>query len=68
MYLAGALLLFMTLILMISNLIADILLAWADPRHLSAEVEALVASADSPEFAAGLERFFARKRRPGAED
>jgi peptide/nickel transport system permease protein len=32
MYLAGALLLFMTLILMISNLIADILLAWADPR------------------------------------
>jgi 2-(1,2-epoxy-1,2-dihydrophenyl)acetyl-CoA isomerase len=36
--------------------------------HLSAEVEALVASADSPEFAAGLERFFARKRRPGAED
>lgn len=36
--------------------------------HLSAEVEALVASADSPEFAAGLERFFARKRRPGEED
>lgn len=32
MYLAGTLLLFMTLILMISNLIADILLAWADPR------------------------------------
>lgn len=32
MYLAGTLLLFMTLILMVSNLIADILLAWADPR------------------------------------
>ena len=32
MYLAGSLLLFMTLILMISNLIADIVLAWADPR------------------------------------
>ena len=32
MYLAGSLLLFMTLILMISNLIADLLLAWADPR------------------------------------
>jgi 2-(1,2-epoxy-1,2-dihydrophenyl)acetyl-CoA isomerase len=29
--------------------------------HLSAEVEALVASADSEEFAAGLERFFARR-------
>jgi 2-(1,2-epoxy-1,2-dihydrophenyl)acetyl-CoA isomerase len=29
--------------------------------HLSAEVEALVASADSPAFAEGLERFFARK-------
>lgn len=32
------------------------------PAHLSAEVEALVASADSDEFAAGLERFFARRR------
>ncbi|HSJ99571.1 MAG TPA: enoyl-CoA hydratase-related protein [Myxococcota bacterium] len=36
--------------------------------QLSAEVEALVASADSPEFAAGLERFFARKRPPGPGD
>lgn len=35
--------------------------------HLSAEVEALVASADSPEFAEGLERFFARKRPDGGE-
>jgi len=35
--------------------------------HLSAEVEALVASADSPEFAEGLERFFARKRPSGGE-
>jgi 2-(1,2-epoxy-1,2-dihydrophenyl)acetyl-CoA isomerase len=33
--------------------------------HLSAEVDALVASANSPEFAAGLERFFARKRAGG---
>jgi len=33
--------------------------------QLSAEVEALVASADSAEFAAGLERFFARKRPAG---
>jgi peptide/nickel transport system permease protein len=32
MYLAGTFLLFMTLILMLSNLVADILLAWADPR------------------------------------
>ncbi len=36
--------------------------------HLSAEVEALVASADSPEFADGLERFFARKRPAGGEE
>lgn len=35
--------------------------------HLSAEVEALVASADSPEFEEGLERFFARKRPAGGE-
>ncbi len=34
--------------------------------HLSAELEALVASADDAEFAAGLERFFARRREPGA--
>jgi len=35
--------------------------------HLSAEVESLVASADSDEFAAGLERFFAREpRHPGS--
>jgi peptide/nickel transport system permease protein len=32
MYLAGTFLLFMTLMLMISNLLADIALAWADPR------------------------------------
>lgn len=32
MYLAGTFLLFMTLVLMLSNLVADILLAWADPR------------------------------------
>ncbi len=32
MYLAGTFLLFMTLILMLSNLLADIALAWADPR------------------------------------
>jgi peptide/nickel transport system permease protein len=32
MYLAGTFLLAMTLLLMISNLIADIVLAWADPR------------------------------------
>ena len=32
MYLAGTFLLFMTLILMVSNLLADIALAWADPR------------------------------------
>lgn len=32
MYLAGTFLLAMTILLMISNLIADILLAWADPR------------------------------------
>ena len=36
--------------------------------HLSAEVEALVTSADSPEFAEGLERFFARKRPHGEEE
>ncbi|MCL4685752.1 enoyl-CoA hydratase/isomerase family protein [Myxococcota bacterium] len=36
--------------------------------HLSAEVEALVESADSAEFTAGLERFFARKRPHGAEE
>jgi peptide/nickel transport system permease protein len=32
MYLAGTFLLFMALLLMISNLLADIALAWADPR------------------------------------
>lgn len=32
MYLAGALLLFMTLLLLIGNLLADITLAWIDPR------------------------------------
>jgi peptide/nickel transport system permease protein len=32
MYLAGTFLLFMTFLLMISNLLADIALAWADPR------------------------------------
>jgi peptide/nickel transport system permease protein len=32
MYLAGTFLLFMTLILMLANLVADIALAWADPR------------------------------------
>lgn len=32
MYLAGTFLLFMTFILMLSNLLADIALAWADPR------------------------------------
>jgi peptide/nickel transport system permease protein len=32
MYLAGTFLLFMTLLLMLSNLLADIVLAWADPR------------------------------------
>ncbi len=32
MYLAGGFLLFMSLLLMISNLLADIALAWADPR------------------------------------
>ena len=32
MYLAGTFLLFMALLLMVSNLIADIALAWADPR------------------------------------
>jgi 2-(1,2-epoxy-1,2-dihydrophenyl)acetyl-CoA isomerase len=32
--------------------------------HLGAEVEELVASADSVEFAEGLERFFAGRRRP----
>ncbi|MEJ5310950.1 MAG: ABC transporter permease [Anaerolineae bacterium] len=32
MYLAGTFLLFMTLLLMIANLLADIALAWADPR------------------------------------
>jgi peptide/nickel transport system permease protein len=32
MYLAGTILLFMSLLLMVSNLVADILLAWADPR------------------------------------
>ncbi len=32
MYLAGTFLMFMTFILMISNLLADIALAWADPR------------------------------------
>lgn len=33
--------------------------------HLGAEVEALVVSADSDEFAAGLERFFSRRRGSG---
>lgn len=32
MYLAGTILLFMTVLLMVANLIADLLLAWADPR------------------------------------
>ena len=32
MYLAGTILLFTTLILMVSNLVADIALAWVDPR------------------------------------
>ena len=32
MYLAGTMLLFMSLLLMISNLLADIALVWADPR------------------------------------
>jgi peptide/nickel transport system permease protein len=32
MYLAGTILLFMSLLLMVSNLVADLLLAWADPR------------------------------------
>jgi peptide/nickel transport system permease protein len=32
MYLAGTILLFTSLILMVSNLLADILLAWVDPR------------------------------------
>jgi peptide/nickel transport system permease protein len=32
MYLAGTFLLFMTLLLMVSNLLADVALAWADPR------------------------------------
>lgn len=32
MYLAGTFLLFMTFLLMLSNLLADVLLAWADPR------------------------------------
>ncbi|MCP4400257.1 MAG: ABC transporter permease [bacterium] len=32
MYLAGTILLCMTLMLMVANLVADILLAWADPR------------------------------------
>ena len=32
MYLAGTFLLFMTLLLMVSNLLADITLAWVDPR------------------------------------
>ena len=32
MYLAGTFLLFMALLLMISNLLADLALAWADPR------------------------------------
>lgn len=32
MYLAGSLLLFMTILLLIGNLLADIVLAWADPR------------------------------------
>ena len=32
MYLAGTILLFTSLILMVSNLLADIVLAWVDPR------------------------------------
>lgn len=32
MYLAGTFLLFMTLLLMVANLLADLALAWADPR------------------------------------
>jgi peptide/nickel transport system permease protein len=32
MYLAGALLMFMTILLLIGNLLADIALAWVDPR------------------------------------
>jgi peptide/nickel transport system permease protein len=32
MYLAGTILLFTSLILMLSNLLADVLLAWVDPR------------------------------------
>jgi len=32
MYLAGTIVLFMSLLLLVSNLVADILLAWADPR------------------------------------
>lgn len=32
MYLAGAILMFMTVLLLISNLLADIALAWVDPR------------------------------------
>jgi peptide/nickel transport system permease protein len=32
MYLAGALLMFMTVLLLIGNLLADIALAWVDPR------------------------------------
>ncbi len=32
MYLAGTFLLFMSMLLMVSNLLADIVLAWADPR------------------------------------
>jgi peptide/nickel transport system permease protein len=32
MYLAGSLLLFMTVLLLIGNLLADIALAWIDPR------------------------------------
>jgi len=32
MYLAGTFLLFMSLLLMVANLLADFALAWADPR------------------------------------
>ena len=32
MYLAGTFLLFLSLMLMLGNLLADIALAWADPR------------------------------------
>ena len=32
MYLAGTIILFMSLLLVVGNLAADILLAWADPR------------------------------------